>query len=301
MSAAQSPELMQFRVERMRRAPRNWCFWVAAFTAVNGILVGVQSDMTILAGFVVPYLIGGVGPHLAVAIILAVIGYFGQTKRPLYLIALVAYALDAMLAGILQLWAGLFMHVVILVFVAIALNGARLLQKQLAQTVQQPVQPDRLMAINLSPSKMYGHWTHCEPKVCEFQHGSTMIYVNYSDKKPMESRLAVAQATIEAAFKETENALEFARQISENKNPEFWRNARRIPLKQSPLIVFAVRYPLDGDLPVYEISWDSTFGPESGVALSEDWMEEQVVVQLPENDDIIYLQRVGVQRYAQIA
>ncbi len=27
------------------------------------------------------------------------------------------------------------------------------------------------MAIILSPSKMYGHWTHCEPKVCEFQHG----------------------------------------------------------------------------------------------------------------------------------
>jgi hypothetical protein len=142
MSAAQSPELMQFRVERMRRAPRNWCFWVAAFTAVNGILVGVQSDMTILAGFVVPYLIGGVEPHLAVAIILAVIGHFGQSNRSLYLIALVAYALDAVLAGALRLWAGLFMHVLIFVFIAIALNGARILQKQLAQVEQQPLRPD---------------------------------------------------------------------------------------------------------------------------------------------------------------
>jgi phage gp29-like protein len=157
------------------------------------------------------------------------------------------------------------------------------------------------MAIKLSPSEMYGHWTHCEPKVCEFQHGVTMIYVSYSNDKPMESRLAVAQATIEAAFKETGDALEFARQISENQNPEFWRNARRIALKQSPLIVFAVRYPLDSDLPIYEISWNPVFEPEIGVAMSEDWIEDQVLIELPENDEVIFLKRLGAQRYEQVA
>jgi len=158
------------------------------------------------------------------------------------------------------------------------------------------------MAIKLLPAEMYGHWTHCEPKVCEFQHGATMIYVSYSDDKPMESRLAVARITVDAAFEETGNALEFARQISERQNPEFWLNAKRISLKQSPLIVFAVRYPLDSDLPVYEISWNPIFEPEVGVSLSEDWMEEQVLVdRLPENDDVIYLKRLGAQRYAQVA
>lgn len=158
------------------------------------------------------------------------------------------------------------------------------------------------MAIILSPSKMYGHWTHCEPKVCEFQHGATMIYVSYSDDKPMQSRLAVAQTTIEAAFKETENALEFARPISEKKNPEFWQNASRISLKQSPLIVFAVRYPIDSDLPIYEISWNPIFEPEAGIALSEDWMEEEVRVEyLPDSREVIYVKRLAALRYVQVA
>ena len=157
------------------------------------------------------------------------------------------------------------------------------------------------MVIKLSRSEMYGHWTHCEPKVCEFQHGSTMIYVSYSDDRPMETRLAVAQATIDAVFNETENALEFASHISEKQNPEFWRNARRTPLKQRPLIVFAVRYPLDSDVPICEISWNPIFEPESGVVFSDDWIEEQVRVdRLPGNGDVIHLKRLGAQRYAQV-
>lgn len=159
-----------------------------------------------------------------------------------------------------------------------------------------------IMAVKLSPSEMYGHWTHCEPKVCEFQHGASMIYVCYSGDKTMESRLAVAQTTIDEALGETESALEFARQISEKQNPVFWKNANRISLKQGPLIVFAVRYPIDSDLPIYEISWNPMFEPEAGVALSDDWTEEQVQVKhLPENEEIIYIKRLGAQRYEQVA
>lgn len=157
------------------------------------------------------------------------------------------------------------------------------------------------MAIRLLPAEMYGHWTHCKPKVCEFQHGATMIYVSYNDEESMESRLAVARATVEATFEETDNAIEFARQISERQNPEFWLNAKRISLKQSPLIVFAVRYTIDSDLPIYEISWNPIFEPEVGISLSEDWIEEQVFVDhLPENDDVIYVKRLGAQHYAEV-
>ncbi|MBI4996327.1 MAG: hypothetical protein HZC22_05385 [Rhodocyclales bacterium] len=157
------------------------------------------------------------------------------------------------------------------------------------------------MKIELSPSTMYAHWTHCEPKVCEFQHGTTMIYVSYSDSKPMAPRLAIAQKSIDAAFQETDSALKFARQISERKNPEFWKSASRIQLRQSPLIVFAVRYPIDSDLPIYEISWNPVFEPEVGFALSEDWTEEQVQVeQLPDNDEVICVKRLDAQRYAHV-
>jgi hypothetical protein len=159
-----------------------------------------------------------------------------------------------------------------------------------------------MMTIKLSPSEMLGHWTHCEPKVCEFQHGATMIYVSYTADRPMECRLKIAQATIEAAFNESESALEFARQISEKQTPDFWQTANRIPLKESPLIVFAVRYPIDSDLPIYEISWNPIFEPETAVALSEDGIEEQVEVEhLPENEEFIYVKRLDAQRYAQVA
>lgn len=129
-----------------------------------------------------------------------------------------------------------------------------------------------------------------------------MIYVSYSADKPMQSRLLVAQETIDAAFKDADGAVEFARHISETKNPEFWRNARRIELKQNPLIVFAVRYHIESDLPIYEISWNPKFEPEVGVALSDDWQEEQVQVEhLPDNDETIYVKRLGAQLYAQAA
>jgi hypothetical protein len=158
------------------------------------------------------------------------------------------------------------------------------------------------MTISLSPSDMLGHWTHCDPKVCEFQHGATMIYVSYNDDKPMESRLAVAQATVEAAFNEVDRALEFARRVSQEQNPEFWRNARRIALRQRPLIVFAVRYPIDSGSPIYEISWNPLFEPEAGVALSENWVEEQVSVEkLPDDEVVIFVRRLGSGSYAQVA
>jgi len=158
------------------------------------------------------------------------------------------------------------------------------------------------MALDLSPSQMYGHWTHREPKVCEFQHGSTMIYVSYNDARPMESRLAVAQSSIAEAFNEVDCVLDFARQISEKRNPEFWQSALRIPLKQRPLVVFALRYPIDSDLPIYEISWNPIFMPECGTALSEGWVEEQVRIErLPENREVMYIKRTGPQQYAQVA
>lgn len=127
-----------------------------------------------------------------------------------------------------------------------------------------------------------------------------MIYVSYSLDRQMEYRLEVAQETIEAALNEMDKALDFARLISEKQNPEFWQAANRITLKQCPLIVFAIRYPIDSDLPIYEISWNPLFVPETGVALSEDGVEEQVRVEsLPESEEVINIIRLDALSYAQ--
>ncbi|MFT3800983.1 MAG: hypothetical protein QM766_07160 [Burkholderiaceae bacterium] len=158
------------------------------------------------------------------------------------------------------------------------------------------------MTIELLPSAMMGHWTHCDPKVCEFQHGATMIYVDYSDDKPMGSRLSVAQTTIQLAFNEMDSVLEFAHLISEHQSPEFWQNASRINLRQHPLIVFAIRYPIDSDAPIYEISWNPLFKPESGIALSDEGVDEQVHIgKLPDDGGSIFVKRLGAHRYVQVA
>jgi hypothetical protein len=148
---------------------------------------------------------------------------------------------------------------------------------------------------------MYGHWTHRDPVICEFQHGATMIYISYNEKNPMENRLAVAQKTIDAVFEEMDHALAFAAKISAERHPEFWRNASRITLKQKPLIAFSIRYLLNSDFPVYEISWNPLFQPESGEAYSEDWIEEPVYVELPDDNDFIELQRIGSCQYQHMA
>ncbi len=159
-----------------------------------------------------------------------------------------------------------------------------------------------IMKISLAPSQMYGHWTHCDPKVCEFQHGSTMIYVSYNENNSMESRLNVASNTIEAAFEEVDDVLVFANTISAERNPEFWKNASRISLKQNPLIVFSIRYPIGCDVPIYEISWNPVFEAESGVALSDDFEEEVIRIEgLPDTGEYINIKRISTKQYEQVA
>lgn len=156
------------------------------------------------------------------------------------------------------------------------------------------------MSILLAPSNMYGHWTHCDPRACEFQHDEITIYVLYNEEFPMAPRLERAQTTIDQALSEIKSALAFAAEISSGQHPEFWRNASRIVLRQKPLIVFSLRYALDSDFPVYEISWNPCFEAEFGVVYSDNWTEEQISVPLPDSRDFIHVRRIGPHRYEQV-
>lgn len=145
------------------------------------------------------------------------------------------------------------------------------------------------MTILLRPADMLGHWTDRNPKVCEFQQDSTMIYVEYDGANPMQQRLAVAQASIDAAFSDFSRVLAYAEGVSSLRHPDFWKNARRIPLRQHPLAVFCVRYTLESDSPSYEVSWNPDFVTEEGVAYSNEWIEENVRVELPQGNDFIHI------------
>lgn len=132
MSEAQS--VRAYRVERMRRAPRNWTYWVAFFTLLNGVFLGIGQDILILAGLVAPFLVGGAWPHFVAALVLAALAFHAVKLRWLLIIGLLVYVADAILAIYLGLWAGMVMHILVLVFVGFALLTARSLSRQVPAT-----------------------------------------------------------------------------------------------------------------------------------------------------------------------
>lgn len=153
------------------------------------------------------------------------------------------------------------------------------------------------MPISLQPQNMLGHWTDSTPRTCEFQHGSTLVLVEYVAAYPMERKLAAAQQTINDVFAEIPCALAFASAVSAARHPAFWKHANRIALRQSLLNVFSIRYVPDSDQPIYEISWNPNFETEAGLAYSEDWVEEMVEVHTPDNHEFIRVKRICKNQY----
>ena len=135
-SVSEVQSVAAFRVERMRRAPRNWTYWVAFFTLLNGVFLALGQDILILAGLVFPFLLGSAWPHFLAAVFVAAMAYFSARLSGLLAAGLVIYIGDALLAAYLDLWPGLVMHIVVLAFVGMALAGARQLSKQLEPATQ---------------------------------------------------------------------------------------------------------------------------------------------------------------------
>jgi hypothetical protein len=136
--------------------------------------------------------------------------------------------------------------------------------------------------------------------VCEFQHGTTMIYVEYGENYPMDKSLADARKTIDLALDEADCVLAYASAISASRHPDFWKNANRIPLRQRPLKIFSIRYLIASGFPIYEISWEPRFEAEYGTAYSEDWVEESVLVEVPKETDFLKIRRLSPYQYEHV-
>ena len=133
MTEAHDPKVLEFRVHRLRKAPRNWTYWVAAFTAANGIFTAMQHNITILAGFALPFAIPGSVPHLAIAAILATLAYASNKVPKILFIPFAAYVVDTTFTMFAQLWSGLAMHLVVLAFIGFSFMGIRALKTLQAQ------------------------------------------------------------------------------------------------------------------------------------------------------------------------
>ena len=138
-SVRDDPAVIAYRIERLRKAPRNWIFIIALCTALNGLWLSLNQDLMVLAGLVAPFLTPDHTAHFIAAAILAAIAYFANGLGPLTKIGVLIYFLDTALAAYLQLWWGVTMHMVVLFFMAIAFSGVRLLEKQQRQgSIVQP-------------------------------------------------------------------------------------------------------------------------------------------------------------------
>lgn len=130
MSAADSPEVLEFRINRVKRAPRAWTYWVAAFTAANGVSLEAEQDFMIPAGLTLPYSIPGGLSHFVVAAVLAGLALASKKASALLYVAALIYLADTVLSAYLSIWLSVVMHFVVMMFVLMALFAMRSLEKK---------------------------------------------------------------------------------------------------------------------------------------------------------------------------
>lgn len=132
-----SPEVIAYRVQRMRNAPRNWVYFIAACTVINGLLIGGKGDVSFPIAMAFPFLFPGDVAHYIAAAVLIGVGQFEAKEGVGPQLALAAYFLDTLWAAYAEQWLAVGLHVAVFAFVAIALNGARLLERQQVNEIGQ--------------------------------------------------------------------------------------------------------------------------------------------------------------------
>ena len=129
----EDPQVLLYRYQRMKNSPNNWLFWIALFSALNGIFIATSQTIALSAALVVPALFAGPVPHIVAAGVLAGLAAAGRHKWPLLTYAgLGIYALDTLYVLSNNLHSALFMHAIVLGFIAFTLWRTRALERQLA-------------------------------------------------------------------------------------------------------------------------------------------------------------------------
>jgi hypothetical protein len=117
------PAVLKYRLERIEKAPRMWLLWIMAFTFANGVFIELGHKTTVLAGLVAPFLLHGSLPHFVGGAVIGGLARFSEFTPWLLYLAIGAYAIDAGLSTFMGLWAGLTMHIVVLVLIGVSLLG----------------------------------------------------------------------------------------------------------------------------------------------------------------------------------
>lgn len=127
-------QFLAYRYARMKNSPNNWLFWIALFSALNGIFLVTAQKMVLSAALVTPSLFNGAVPHFVAAALLVALAVAGRRKVPvLTYVGLVIYLLDTVYAALSGLNSAVIMHAIVLAFVGFTILRAKSLAKQLAE------------------------------------------------------------------------------------------------------------------------------------------------------------------------
>lgn len=133
MEISEDKKVLEYRLNRISNAPRNWTCWIALFTLINGVMLFMKNDVTLLAGLAFPFILGGATPHLVAASIFAAAGFlWSRTKIPVNVV-LAIYFLDLIFCAYLEYWSGVALHIVVFFFLLIAHAGAKGLAKKISE------------------------------------------------------------------------------------------------------------------------------------------------------------------------
>ena len=146
--------------------------------------------------------------------------------------------------------------------------------------------------MKLTQSNMLGNWKGTNAFICEFQIGSMLVFVEYSQEREKEHQLTHANELISELLETKEEAIELGIRISQTRNPSFWLPLEGCFLKQDVLTIFSIRFPSGKKEPIYEISWNPQFREETVYHEDDYFKDEPIkVVELPDDEEFINILR----------
>jgi hypothetical protein len=125
----------KLRIENQAKNSAAWFYWIGGLSVINSVILIAGGTFSFIFGlaltqvidgfaFVIDSELGSIGPgvftyiglflDILVAAVFIAIGYFARKgNQPVYIIGMVSYALDAVIAIAFQYWLGVLFHLIV--------------------------------------------------------------------------------------------------------------------------------------------------------------------------------------------
>jgi hypothetical protein len=123
-------------LQRRVKSGASWFYWIAAFSIVNSVLIATGSDWSFALGLGATAILDHIGKAAAQLVTLALsalgiglVGLFGffscKGHAWAFIVGMLLLAIDTVIAGFLQMWISLIIHLVALFSIFAAFRASR--------------------------------------------------------------------------------------------------------------------------------------------------------------------------------